>query len=57
MSCSTLTVSEAAKMLGMSPHQVRTHMKNGTLPIGIVVGSKRKTFVIYREKVEEIIGG
>lgn len=57
MNCSTLTVSEAARMLGMSPHQVRTHMKNGTLPIGIVVGSKRKTFVIYKEKVEELIGG
>ena len=57
MNCSTLTVSEAAQMLGMSPHQVRTHMKNGTLPIGIVVGSKRKTFVIYREKVRELIGG
>ena len=51
-----ISVSEAAKLLGVSPQFVRIGMQRGTLPIGAAVKmSSRWTYWISRSKVERFI--
>lgn len=52
-----ITVNQAAQMLCLSPQAVRVHMADGTLPIGFVIGKKRKTYTVFQEKVQEMIKG
>lgn len=50
-----ITVKQAAKELCMTELSVRGLMLDGTLQIGYVIGrdKQRKTYVIYREAVEQ----
>lgn len=53
-----LTVDEAAKMLNITPQMLRIAMQREKLQLGFVFGEgKRKTYVIYRDKVEKILSG
>lgn len=54
---SRISVSEAAKLLGVSPQFIRIGMQRGTLPIGAAVKmSSRWTYWISMSKVEKYIG-
>ena len=56
---STVTVAQAAAELGHTVAWVRYYMELGQLPIGRVVrkpGGKKKTYVIYRDKLDQEIG-
>ena len=56
----TMTVKEAAKILGKSPEFVREGLANGLLPFGtgfkLKRGSMRRCFVIYRKEFEKYVG-
>ena len=54
-----VTVEQAAKELDMHINTVRYYMELGKLPIGEVLqrpGGKRKTYVIYRGKLNAVLG-
>jgi hypothetical protein len=51
-----VTVDEAAKMLGISKQAVRVLMDQRVLKIGIVIGGKRKRYLIFKEKLYEMGG-
>lgn len=51
-----ISIEEAAKMLGMSKQAVRILMNKNQVDIGFVTGDGRKTYVIFREKVNKLIG-
>lgn len=51
-----IKVEEAAKMLGISKQAVRILMEKNVLEIGIVVGGKRKRYLIFKEKLDAAIG-
>ena len=51
-----VTVDEAAKMLGISKQAVRVLMDQRVLKIGIVIGGKRKRYLIFIEKLYEMVG-
>lgn len=51
-----IKVEEAAKMLGISKQAVRILMEKNVLEIGIVVGGKRKRYLIFKEKLDEAVG-
>ena len=55
-----ITVREAAAILGTTPDYIHYHMRRGDLPIGHVMSSggrgKRKTYMIYRDKVNAFVG-
>lgn len=58
----TLTISETAQILGMSPQGVREHMKRDLFqpPIGKVMPSlqgKQTRYLIFREALNKFIGG
>ena len=51
-----ISVSEAAKLLGVSPQFIRIGMQRGTLPIGAAVKmSSRWTYWVSKAKVERFI--
>ena len=52
----TMTVKEAASLLGISPTAVRCGIESGALPFGIVIPMKQKKFVIYRHQFEQVTG-
>lgn len=52
----TMTVSETAKLLGVSPQCVRVGLESGAFKFGTVVRMKRNVYVIYRSAVEQLIG-
>ena len=52
----TITVREAAALLGVSPQCLRMGIEQGALGFGTVVRMKRKVFVIYRDRFEKITG-
>ena len=52
----TMTVKEAAALLGISPTAVRVGIENGALPFGVMIPMKQKRFVIYRHQFEQITG-
>lgn len=51
-----ITVEDAAKTLGISRQAVRILMEKNVLEIGIVVGGKRKRYLIFKEKLDEAVG-
>ena len=51
-----ISIEEAAKLLGMSKQAVRLLMLNKKVDIGFVTGDGRKTYVIFREKLNRLIG-
>ena len=52
-----ISVSEAAKLLGVSPQFVRIGMQRGTLPIGSAVKMSSKwTYHISEKLLKEYIG-
>ena len=54
-----ITVQKASEIMGLSPDFIRYHMRIGDLPIGRVVrgkNGKRKTYLIYLDRVNEITG-
>ena len=54
-----VSLSEAAKELGMSKQAVREHMKRKVIDIGYVLPSaegKRKNYLIYRDKLDRFLG-
>lgn len=56
-----ITIEEAATMLGVSKQAVRLMMQKKEIDIGIVVnsfslGGSRKTYIIFREKVNKLVG-
>lgn len=52
-----ITVEEASKMMGVSPQAIRVQMQMGLIDIGYVFGNRKRTYVIYKEKVERLIHG
>lgn len=57
--CNRVSLSEAAKELGMSKQAVREHMKRGVIDIGYVLPcteGKRKIYLIYRDKLDKFLG-
>lgn len=56
-----VSVSEAAKILGMAPYMVRHRMKKGTLKIGRAIppeknGTSKWEFRVYRELLNKEVG-
>ena len=51
-----VSIEEAAKMLGISKQAVRMLMQRKEVDIGFVTGSGRKSYVIFREKLNKLIG-
>lgn len=51
-----ISIEEAAKMLGMSKQAVRILMNKKQVDIGFVTGDGRKTYVIFRENVNKLVG-
>lgn len=55
-----VSVTQAAKELGMNPQGVREQMKAGVLDIGRVVlptGKKKKSsYYVYRYKLDKVLG-
>jgi len=51
-----ISIEEAAQMLGMSKQAVRILMNTKQVDIGFVTGNGRKTYVIFREKLNKLIG-
>ena len=50
----TMTVREAAKLIGVSPQTIRVGLQQGVFRWGHAVKSSTKhTYVINREKIEE----
>lgn len=47
-----ITIEEAAKELGISRQLLRILMQKGKLDIGFVIDGKRKTYVIFEEKLK-----
>lgn len=52
----TMTVAEAAELLGVSAQCVRIGMERGAFKFGTVVPMKSKVYVIFREKFEQETG-
>lgn len=52
----TITVKEAAALLGMNPQTVRIGIETGAFAWGRVVQLKRKRYVIFRERFETETG-
>ena len=54
-----VTVEQAAKELGLAEATVRYYMELGKLPLGEVLrrpGCRRRTYVIYRNKLDAVLG-
>ncbi len=52
----TMTVKEAAAVLGISPDAVRAGLETGAFRFGTVIPMKEKVYIIFREKFEEETG-
>lgn len=55
----TVTVKEAAAVLGIAPQGVRVQLQRGILPIGQAVPSvtgKGWRYLIFREKLNQYVG-
>ena len=52
----TMTVKEAAAVLGISPDAVRAGLETGAFRFGTVIPMKKKVFVIYRKRFETETG-
>ena len=55
----TMTVREAAELLGMSPQGVRVNLQKGILPIGYAIPSTTGNgwrYLIFKDKMEKFIG-
>lgn len=52
----TMTVQEAADLLHIAPQTLRIGIEQGAFPWGTVVRGKRKVYIIYRSKLEELTG-
>lgn len=52
----TMSVAEAAERLGVSAQCVRVGLDRGIFKFGQVVPMKRKVYLVYREKFEELTG-
>lgn len=56
----TVTVREAAYVLGVSPMKIKSAIKNGTLPIGAVFtedNSTKERTVIIKTRLEKWLRG
>lgn len=52
-----ITIEEAATMLGISKQALRLMMQKKAVDIGLVVNSgSRKTYIIFREKLNRLVG-
>ena len=52
-----ISIEEAATMLGVSKQAVRLMMQRKAVDIGLVVNSgSRKTYIIFREKLNRLVG-
>ena len=51
-----VTIEEAAKMMGMSKQAVRLLMLTKKVDIGFVTGDGRKNYVIFRDKLNKLMG-
>lgn len=52
----TMTVAEAARLLGKSAQCVRVGLEKGIFGFGAVIPMKEKVYIIYRSKFEEETG-
>ena len=51
-----ISIEEVAKLMGISKQAVRILMNTKKVDIGFVTGDGRKTYVIFREKLNKLIG-
>lgn len=51
-----VSISEAAALMGVSKQTVRILMLTKSIDIGFVTGRGRKTYVIFRPKLMDLIG-
>lgn len=52
-----MTVSEAAKLLGVDDQTIRIGIRTGQLPIGFCVGNgRRKSYIIPNELFTKVTG-
>ena len=51
-----ISIEEAANLLGVSKQAVRLMMQKKEIDIGFVTGTGKKTYVIFRAKVNKLIG-
>lgn len=58
MKKNSITVTEAAELMGVSPQFVRVGLQKGILPFGyaVKVSSNRYTYFISRQKFSESTG-
>lgn len=55
----TVTVKEAAKVLGMAEQGIRIQLQRGLLPIGVAVPSVTGSgwrYLIFRDKLNRFVG-
>lgn len=52
----TMTVQEAAALLGLHPQTLRRAIDRGAFPWATCIKAKRKIYVIYRHQFEQITG-
>lgn len=52
----TMTIQEVSLLLHLKPQTVRIGIESGAFPFGTVIKGKRKVYVIYRTKFEQITG-
>ena len=52
----TITIAEAARLLGTSPQSIRIGLCRGIFKFGAVIPMKENVYIIYRAKFEEETG-
>ena len=52
----TMTVNETAALLGIRPQTLRILLEKGSVPWGVCIPTKRKRYIIYRQRFETETG-
>lgn len=53
----TLTIKEAAKILGKPEQTIRLGLQQGVLPFGAaILNEKQYSYIIFRKKLEDYVG-
>jgi hypothetical protein len=51
-----IPVNVAARIMGVIPQFIYQEMREGRMDLGYVTGNKRKQYIIFRAKLEKMIG-
>lgn len=51
-----VSAKTAARIMGVLPQYIQQEMRNGRMDLGYVSGGKHKTYIIFRAKLEKMIG-